>query len=63
MFPDRHLGFQVIRGSNLGRQGMIDKLAELSARLEVNDTAALFRWREAMSSAESFGREEFLNII
>jgi formylglycine-generating enzyme required for sulfatase activity len=36
------LGFQVIRGSNLSRQGMIDKLAELTARLEPGDTTALF---------------------
>jgi uncharacterized caspase-like protein len=36
------LGFQVIRGANLGRQGMIDKLAELTARLDPGDTAAFF---------------------
>jgi Caspase domain len=36
------LGFQVIRGANLGRQGMIDKLSELTAQLEAGDTAAFF---------------------
>jgi formylglycine-generating enzyme required for sulfatase activity len=36
------LGFNVIGGTNLGRQAMIDKLAELTARLEPGDTAALF---------------------
>jgi uncharacterized caspase-like protein len=36
------LKFQVIRGTNLGRQGMIDKLSELTARLEPGDTAAFF---------------------
>jgi formylglycine-generating enzyme required for sulfatase activity len=36
------LGFKVIRGANLGRQGMIDKLAELTAQLEPGDTVAFF---------------------
>lgn len=36
------LGFEVIVGTNLGRQGMIDKLAELTSRLEPGDTAAFF---------------------
>jgi formylglycine-generating enzyme required for sulfatase activity len=36
------LKFQVIRGRDLGRQGMIDKLAELTDRLEPGDTAAFF---------------------
>jgi caspase domain-containing protein len=36
------LGFQVITGTNLGRQGMIDKLSELTARLAPGDTAAFF---------------------
>jgi TPR repeat protein len=36
------IGFQVIRGVNLTRQGMIDKLSELTARLEPGDTAAFF---------------------
>ena len=36
------LGFEVIVGTNLGRQAMIDKLAEFTARLEPGDTAALF---------------------
>lgn len=38
----RSLGFDVIVGSNLGRQAMIDRLAELTARLEPGDTAAVF---------------------
>jgi hypothetical protein len=38
----RSLGFEVIVGTNLGRQAMIDKLAEFTARLERGDTAALF---------------------
>lgn len=36
------LGFEVIVGTNLGRQGMVDKLAELTSRLEPGDTAAFF---------------------
>jgi Caspase domain len=36
------LGFEVLIGTNLGRQGMIDKLAEFTARLEAGDTAAFF---------------------
>jgi biotin carboxyl carrier protein len=36
------LGFQVINGTNLGRQGMIDKLAELTTRLDKGDIAAFF---------------------
>jgi Caspase domain/Domain of unknown function (DUF4189) len=36
------LGFQVIRGTNLSRQGMIDKLSELTGQLEPGDTAAFF---------------------
>jgi TPR repeat protein len=36
------IGFQVIRGINLNRQGMIDKLSELTALLEPGDTAAFF---------------------
>jgi Caspase domain len=36
------LGFEVLVGTNLGRQGMIDKLAEFTARLEAGDTAAFF---------------------
>jgi len=38
----RSLGFEVIVGTNLGRQAMIDKLAEFTARLQPGDTAALF---------------------
>ncbi|MDP2409830.1 MAG: caspase family protein [Pseudolabrys sp.] len=38
----KSLGFEVIVGANLGRQAMIDKLAEFTARLEPGDTAALF---------------------
>ena len=38
----RALGFEVLIGTNLGRQGMIDKLADLTARLEPGDTAAFF---------------------
>jgi hypothetical protein len=38
----RVLGFEVVIGTNLGRQGMIDKLAEFTARLEAGDTAAFF---------------------
>jgi hypothetical protein len=36
------LGFEVLTGTNLGRQGMIDKLAEFTARLAAGDTAAFF---------------------
>ena len=36
------LGFEVIVGTNLGRQAMIDKLAEFTARLQPGDTAAVF---------------------
>src|SRR5688572_12948691 len=36
------LGFEVVRGANLGRQDMIDKLSELTARLEAGDTAFFF---------------------
>ena len=38
----KSLGFDVIVGTNLGRQGMIDRLAEFTARLTPGDTAALF---------------------
>ncbi len=38
----RSLGFEVIVGTNLGRQAMIDKLAEFTARLQPGNTAALF---------------------
>ena len=38
----RSLGFEVIVGTDLGRQAMIDKLAEFTARLEAGDTAAIF---------------------
>ena len=36
------LGFTVIRGQNLGRQGMIDKLSAFTAQLQPGDTAAFF---------------------
>jgi hypothetical protein len=36
------LGFTVIRGQNLGRQGIIDKLSAFTAQLEPGDTAAFF---------------------
>jgi hypothetical protein len=36
------LGFEVILGRDLGRQGMIDKLAEFTARLDAGDTALFF---------------------
>ena len=36
------LGFEVTVGTNLGRQAMIDRLAEFTARLQPGDTAALF---------------------
>ncbi len=36
------LGFEVMLGRDLGRQGMIDKLAEFAARIETGDTALFF---------------------
>lgn len=36
------LGFDVIRGRNLGRQGMIDKLAEFTSRVAEGDIAVFF---------------------
>lgn len=36
------LGFQVVSGTNLSRQGMIDKLAELTTQLDKGDIAAFF---------------------
>jgi branched-chain amino acid transport system substrate-binding protein len=36
------LGFQVIRGRNLGRQGMIDKISEFTQKLATGDIAAFF---------------------
>jgi len=36
------LGFEVSLGTNLGRQGIIDKLAELTARISPGDTVAVF---------------------
>jgi formylglycine-generating enzyme required for sulfatase activity len=36
------IGFSVIRGANLGRQGMIDQLDELTSQLEPGDTVAFF---------------------
>ncbi len=36
------LGFNVIRGRDLGRQAMIDRLADLTARLQPGDTVAFF---------------------
>jgi hypothetical protein len=38
----RSLGFDVLIGTDLGRQAMIDKLAEFAAQLEAGDTAAFF---------------------
>jgi uncharacterized caspase-like protein len=38
----RRVGFEVIRGRDLGRQAMIDKLAELTSRLDPGDTALFF---------------------
>ena len=38
----KSLGFEVIVGTNLGRQSMIDKLADFTARLEPGDIAAMF---------------------
>jgi hypothetical protein len=37
-----HLGFEVIRGENLGRQAMVDKFEELTGRLAPGDTAFFF---------------------
>src|SRR5579871_899345 len=36
------LGFQVIRGENLGRQALLAKFDELTQRLEPGDTAFFF---------------------
>lgn len=36
------LGFEVVRGRNLGRQGMIDKLSEFTARIAPGDIAVFF---------------------
>lgn len=38
----RALGFEIVLGTNLGRQGMIDRLADFTERLEPGDTAAVF---------------------
>ncbi|MFZ5717114.1 MAG: NADase-type glycan-binding domain-containing protein [Bradyrhizobium sp.] len=38
----RSLGFEIVLGTNLGRQAMIDRLADFTARLEPGDTAAVF---------------------
>ncbi|CUT15400.1 FIG00441069 hypothetical protein [Bradyrhizobium sp.] len=38
----RSLRFEIVLGTNLGRQGMIDRLADFTARLEPGDTAAVF---------------------
>lgn len=38
----KSLGFDVILGTNLNRQGMIDKLADMTAKLQAGDTAAVF---------------------
>ena len=38
----QRLGFDVIRGENLGRQAMVDKFEELTERLSVGDTAFFF---------------------
>ncbi|MBJ7404406.1 MAG: caspase family protein [Bradyrhizobium sp.] len=38
----KSLGFEIVLGTNLGRQGMIDRLADFTARLEPGDTAAVF---------------------
>lgn len=38
----RGLGFEVVSGVNLGRQWMIDKLADFTARLQPGDIAAVF---------------------
>lgn len=36
------LGFDVVRGRDLGRQAMIDKIAEFTSKLEAGDTAMFF---------------------
>jgi uncharacterized caspase-like protein len=36
------LGFEVIRGENLGRQALVDKFEELTGRLAPGDTAFFF---------------------
>jgi hypothetical protein len=38
----KSLGFEVMVGTNLGRQAMIDKLADFTAQLQPGDMAALF---------------------
>lgn len=38
----KSLGFEVILGINLNRQGMIDKLADMTTKLKPGDTAAVF---------------------
>jgi hypothetical protein len=38
----KSLGFEIVLGTNLGRQGMVDRLADFTARLEPGDTAAVF---------------------
>lgn len=38
----KSLGFEVVTGVNLGRQGIIDKLADFTARLQPGDIAAVF---------------------
>jgi formylglycine-generating enzyme required for sulfatase activity len=38
----RRLGFEVIRGENLGRQALVDKLDELTRKLSPGDTAFFF---------------------
>ncbi|MEY9589407.1 hypothetical protein ABIA06_001698 [Bradyrhizobium yuanmingense] len=38
----RSLGFDIVLGTNLGRQGMIDRLADFTSRLVPGDTAAVF---------------------
>jgi uncharacterized caspase-like protein len=36
------LGFDVIQGRNLGRQGMIDRISDLTAKIQPGDTVAFF---------------------
>jgi uncharacterized caspase-like protein len=36
------LGFEVIQGRNLGRQGMVDKISDLAAKIQPGDTVAFF---------------------
>ena len=36
------LGFEVVLGTNLGRQGIIDKLAQVTAKIAPGDTVAFF---------------------